>query len=243
LYLYSMHPDFSNPSQSTFTGNGLAHPFTVPAYNPYNPGCDPVNGSCIPEPSGSGVGSLADRLMYRFAYWDDGPLAHISSTPPLPAPAQHWLVTHTTTASGGQAGMRWYEITAPIRTVTIDGLSLFQSGTFAPDSNYRWMGSIARDKVGDIALGYSVSSSTMNPAIAFTGRTVNDPLGQMEAEQVIVQGAGEQVGTGNRWGDYSSMSIDGSDGCTFWYAQEYYTETASFDWSTRLASLKFSNCH
>ena len=243
LYLYSMHPDFSNPSQSTFTGNGLADPFTVPTYSPYNPSCDPINGPCIPEPSGSGVASIADRLMYRFAYWNDGPLPHVSSTPPRPAPAQHWLVTHTTTASGGQAAMRWYEITAPIRTVTINGLSLFQSGTFAPDSNYRWMGSIARDKVGDIALGYSVSSSTMNPAIAFTGRTINDPLGQMEAEQVIVQGAGEQVDTGNRWGDYSSMSIDGSDGCTFWYAQEYYTETASFDWSTRLASLKFSNCH
>lgn len=243
LYLYSMHPDFSNPSQSTFRGSGLAHPFTVPTYNPYKPNCDPIRGACIPEPNGSGVGSLADRLMYRFAYWDDGPTANVPPSPPKPAPAQHWFVNHVTTASGGQAGVRWYEFTAPIRTVDITGLSLFQSGTFAPDSNYRWMGSLARDKVGDIALGYSLSSSTRNPAVAFTGRTVNDPLGQMEAEQVIVHGAGEQIDSLNRWGDYSTMSIDGSDGCTFWYAQEYYMVTASWDWSTRLASLKFSNCH
>ena len=65
----------------------------------------------------------------------------------------------------------------------------------------------------------------------------------MEAEQIIVNGTGSQIGTSNRWGDYSSMAIDGSDGCTFWYAQEYYMVNAQFDWSTRLASLKFSNCH
>lgn len=243
LYLYSVHPVFSNPTQSTFTGSGLADQLTVPTYNPYNPNCDPIRGACIPEPNGSGVGSLADRLMYRFAYWNDGPPVHPPPVPLRPAPAQHWFVSHVTTASGGQAGVRWYEFTAPIKTVTIDGLSLFQSGTFAPDSNYRWMGSLTRDKVGDIALGYSLSSSTMNPSVAFTGRTVKEPLGQMEAERVIIQGTGWQVGSDNRWGDYSTMSIDGSDGCTFWYVQEYYSVTASWDWSTRLASLKFSNCH
>ena len=241
LYLYSMHPVFSNPSQSTFVGSGLANPFTVPTYNPFCAG-NPIRGACIPEPNGSGVASLGDRLMYRFAYWDDGPLVNVPPTPPKPAPAQHWFVSHVTTASGGQAGMRWYEFTAPIKTVTISGLSLFQSGTFAPDANYRWMGSLTRDKAGDIALGYSLASSTVDPSVAFTGRTISDPLGQMEAEQVIVDGTGSQVGTSNRWGDYSSMAIDGSDGCTFWYAQEYYMVTAQFDWSTRVASLKFSNC-
>lgn len=243
LYLYSMHPVFPDPAQSTFQGSNLADPFTVPAYNPYAPNCEPIRGACIPEPNRVGVGSLADRLMYRFVYWNDGPLANITSTAPLPAPAQHWFVNHTAAGSSGQAGVRWYEFTAPIRTVTISGLHLFQSGTFAPDSNYRWMASLARDKAGDIALGYSISSSIRNPAIAVTGRTLGDPLGQMEAEQVIVQGTGEQIDSQNRWGDYSTMWIDPSDGCTFWYAQEYYITTASWDWSTRLASLKFSNCH
>ncbi len=242
LYLYSMHPVYSNPSQSTFSGSGLADPFTVPTYTPF---CDsnPIRGACVPEPGGSGVASIGDRLMYRFAYWDDGPLASVNATPPPQPPQQHWLVSHVATASGGQAGMRWYEITAPIRATTIAGLNLFQSGTFAPDSNYRWMGSLARDKVADIALGYSLASSTVYPSVAFTGRIVTDPHGTMESEQMIVSGTGSQTGTSNRWGDYSSMAIDASDGCTFWYAQEYYMVTGSFDWSTQVASLKFSNCH
>src|SRR5208283_211055 len=120
LYLYSMHPVFSDPTQSTFAGSGLADPFTVPTYTPF---CDsnPIRGACIPEPNGSGVASLGDRLMYRFAYWNDGPLAHVTATPPKPIPSQHWFLNHVATASGGQAGVRWYEMTAPIKTVTING--------------------------------------------------------------------------------------------------------------------------
>ncbi len=242
LYLYSMNPVYSNPSQSTFTGSGLANPFTVPTYTPF---CDnnPIRGACVPEPGGSGVASLGDRVMYRFAYWNDGPLPSVTATPPLPANAQHWFVNHVVTTSGGQAGVRWYEITGSTRPTNINNLILYQSGTFAPDSNYRWMGSLTRDKAGDIALGYSLASSTVFPSVAFTGRIKSDPLGTMEAEQVIVSGTGSQTGTSNRWGDYSSMALDGADSCTFWYAQEYYMVTAQFDWSTQVASLKFSNCN
>jgi hypothetical protein len=241
LYLYSMHIVDWSSGTATFTGSGLADPFTVPTYTPF---CDnnPIRGACIPEPNGSGVASLGDRVMYRFAYWDDGPLANVTATAPIPPPLQHWYVNHVVTASGGQSGVRWYEIIAPVRAVTISGLSLFQSGTFAPDSNYRWMGSLTRDKMNDVLLGYSLASSTVYPSVAFTGRTIHDPLGQMETEQVIVSGSGSQVETENRWGDYSSMAIDAADGCTFWYAQEYYMVTGSFDWSTRVASVKFSNC-
>ncbi len=242
LYLYSMDPDYANPSQSTFTGSGLANPFTVPAYTPF---CDsnPIRGACIPEPNGSGVASLGDRVMYRFAYWNDGPLPSVTATPPIPANAQHWFVNHVVTASGGQAGVRWYEITSTTRPTNINNLLLYQSGTFAPDSNYRWMGSLTRDKAGDIALGYSLASSTIDPSVAFTGRVKSDPLGTMEAEQRIVTGTGSQVATDNRWGDNSSMAIDAADGCTFWYAQEFYMVTGQFDWSTQVASLKFSNCN
>ena len=241
LYLYSMHIVDWSSGTATFVGSGLADPFSVPSYTPFCDG-NPIRGACIPEPNGSGVASLGDRVMYRFAYWDDMPPANATATPPLPAPVQHWYVNHVVTASGGQAGVRWYEITAPIRTVTVSGLSLFQSGTFAPDGNYRWMGSLTRDKKDDIALGYSLASSTVYPSVAFTGRVYTDPLGQMEAEQSIVSGTGSQTDTSNRWGDYSSMAIDAADGCTFWYAQEYYLATGSFDWSTQVASIKFSNC-
>ncbi len=134
-------------------------------------------------------------------------------------------------------GVRWYELRAPSGTPTV-----FQSGTFAPDSNFRWMGSIAMDKVGDIALGYSVSSSSTFPSIRFTGRVPTDPLGTMEAENSIKAGAGSQIGGLNRWGDYSSIAIDPVDDCTFWYTNEYLKTSGSFNWSTQIASFKFPGC-
>ncbi len=243
LYLYSMHPVFPNPSQSTFTGSGLADPITVPTYNPYDPSCNAIRGACIPEPGGLGVAPLSDRVMYRFAYWAD-PASESVVQSVAGQPHQHWYVNHVVSASGGQAGVRWYEFRAASRPVTISGLTLFQSGTYAPDSNSRWMGSMAQDNVGDILVGYSLSSSSVYPSIAAAGRVTTDALGQLEAEVPIFAGTGSQSGTENRWGDYSSMAIDGADGCTFWYTTEYYTvPNTQFDWSTRVASLKFSNCH
>jgi hypothetical protein len=119
---------------------------------------------------------------------------------------------------------------------------VFQQSTFAPDSNFRWMGSIAMDKLGDIALGYSISSANKYPSINFTGRVPTDPKNTMETEAKIVAGKGSQVGTGSRWGDYTSMAIDAQDDCTFWYTNQWYMTTGSFDWSTQLASLKFPSC-
>jgi hypothetical protein len=238
LYLYSMHVDFANPTQSSFTGSGLANPITVPTYTPL---CPLINGpACVPQDSGAYLVSLGDRLMYRFAYWNDGPSDHVKPNA-VPPPSQHWYVNHVTTADGGQGGVRWYEFRAPVHTVTISNVSLFQSGTFAPDSNYRWVGSVAQDKMGDIAMGYSLSSHTVYTSIGVTGRTPSDPLGQMEAETVIVPGTGSQ-GFYERWGDYSSMAID-ADGCTFWYAQDYLTVPTSFTWQTKLVSFKFNGCH
>ena len=234
IYLYSMHPDFADPSMSTFSGADLANPITVPVYVPYCP--SPFQPACIPQ-EGTDVklGSLGDRLMYRLAYWND-------AVPPnaVPPPAQHWYVSHVTTASGGQAGERWYEFRAPQRKSTISDVSLYQSGTFAPDANYRWMGSVAQDKMGDIGLGYSVASSTMWNSIALTGRVPGDPLGQMEAETIAVAGTGNS-GPYSSWGDYSSMALD-ADGCTFWYAQQYSTASGTMNWQTRLISFRFNGC-
>src|SRR5579871_679970 len=239
LYIYSMHPDFANPSQSIFTGSGLANPITVPTYTAFCP--SPAHQNCVPqEETPTLLGSLGDVLMYRLAYWDDGPLANVG-THAGRLPQQHWYVNHVVTASGGQAGVRWYEFRAPVRAVTVSDVSLFQAGTLAPDSNYRWMGSIAGDKAGDIALGYSIASSTMWDSIAISGRVPSDPLGQMEAETIATAGTGSQGGdTG--WGDYSSMALD-SDGCTFWYAQEYYVTPVSDTWQTSLISFRFNGCH
>jgi hypothetical protein len=152
------------------------------------------------------------------------------------------VATHSIvpTGSGGAvSAVRWYEIRSPKSSPVV-----FQSGTIGGGKSpvSRWMASIAMDKAGDIALGYSKSSTKVKPSIEYTGRVPGDPLGKMESPSVIINGQGVQVASQNRWGDYSSMAIDPTDDCTFWYAQEYYVVTSSFNFHTRLASFKFKGC-
>jgi len=213
LLLWKFHVDFATPANSTFTG-----PTTIPVAS-FSPLCG--GGTCVVQPGTSQrLDSLADRLMYRLAYrkFADG--------------HESLFVNHAITT-----GERWYELRDPNGTPTV-----FQQGTVAPDSSTRWMGSIAADQSGDIALGYSVSSSSVFPSVFFTGRVPSDPLGSMETEQVIVNGTGSQTGGLNRWGDYSDMSVDPVDDCTFWYTQEYIKSNGSLNWNTRIANFKFPNC-
>ncbi len=251
LSLYSVHiNNESDWSQgATFTGDGNSQLIAVATYTPSCNGS--FGGACVPQKGITDkADSLGDRLMYRFAYFEDQPVVNVLATPPKPLPSQHWLVNFDVEAAGGNIGPRWMEFTAPIKTVPVTSLSLFQQGTYAPDGNWRWMGSVARDKMGDILLGYSEScgdncpgGTPTYPSIYIAGRQVNDPLGlgQLEPEVLVVAGSGSQPDTSNRWGDYSSMRID-HDGCTFWYTQEFYMVTQRFDWSTQVASAKFSNC-
>ena len=127
--------------------------------------------------------------------------------------------------------------------------SVRQQGTFAPDDGVnRWMGSVAMDKKGDIAAGYSVVNATdVFPGIRYTGRLAGDPVGQMTlGEGVIVNGSGVQTTTNSRWGDYTSLNVDPVDDCTFWYVNEYYAAagaaSASNGWQTRIASFKLPGC-
>lgn len=230
LYLYSMHPVFSNPIQTIFVGINLANPICVLSYGQRYTGI-PQQGTSIL------LDSLGNASMFRFTYWNDGS-----------GGMQHWYMNHTVDYSG-RAAARWYEFRAPESPVTLSSVFLYQSGTFAPDSNHRWMGSIAQDKLGNIALGYSESSSQMYPSIYVTGRVPSDPVGQMEGEVLVcpqINCTASQIlgcgGSCNRWGDYSSMAIDTSDGCTFWYAQEYIDAIAPEYWQTRLISFAFNNC-
>jgi hypothetical protein len=150
------------------------------------------------------------------------------------------VVNHSVQVSSAsnQTGIRWYEIRNPNGTPVV-----FQQSTYAPDSvTYRWMGSMAQDKIGNMAVGYSASSSSMNPGIFYTGRSVTDPINTMGTEQLIIAGTGSQTLV-TRWGDYSGMAMDPSDDCTFWYANEYLTANGNFNWHTRIASFKFPTCH
>lgn len=222
LNYYTFNPNFTAKTLAV-TG-----PTSIPVAS-FSQACG--GGACITQPGTSNqLDSLADRLMYRLAYrkFADG--------------HESLVVTHSVLVSGGKRsqvdGVRWYELRNP----GAGAPTLYQQGTFTPDSANRWMGSIAMDKNGDMALGYSVSSGSVYPSIRFTGRLSTDTLGTMEAENSIFKGAFSQTGTLHRWGDYSAMQIDPSDDCTFWYTNEYLPATGSFNWSTQIASFKFSSC-
>ena len=216
LNLFKFHVNFTTPSSSTFSG-----PTVIPV-TAFTPVCN--GGTCVTQPGTTNkLDSLADRLMYRLAYRNFG--SHES------------LAVNHSVAAGTSGGVRWYEIQNPAGTPT-----LAQQGTFAPDSNFRWMGSIAMDQSGDMAMGYSVSSSSVSPSVRFTGRTPSDPVNTMEAETSIVTGTGSQNGTLTRWGDYSAITVDPVDDCTFWYTTEYMKTTGTFNWNTRIANFKFPGC-
>jgi hypothetical protein len=219
LNLFEFHVDFVNPGNSSLAGPTLIE------VAPFSELCArATDRACIPEPyPGEKVDSLGDRLMYRLAYRNFG---------------DHESLVATHSIEGGAlSGVRWYEIRDP-------GSSpfLFQQGTVVDPNLDYWMGSIAMDDAGNIALGFSVSSDSVDPSVAVVGRTPSDPLGTMEAPLYLVNGTGVQVNSFKRWGDYSSMSVDPEDGCTFWYSQEFYKVTGSFNWSTRIASFRFTTC-
>ena len=212
---WKFHSDFSNPAAASFTG-----PFTV-AVAAFTPACA---SQCVQQPNTTTrLDALGDRLMFRNAYRYDG----------VGQPEK--LVLNHSIAGGGGVAVRWYELRNP------QSPTLFQQGTFAPDLNSRWMGSIAMDRAGDIALGYSTSSSSVFPSVRYTGRLSTDPLGTLQSENILVNGGGSQTGL-TRWGDYSAMTIDPRDDCTFWYTQEYLQSSGSFNWSTRIGSFKFNGC-
>ena len=219
LNLFQFHADFTKPPNSSFTGPALI------AVAPFTEVCQgALVLACIPEPPpGERVDSLGDRLMFKLAYRNFGD--HES------------LVANHTITGGAFAGVRWYEIRSP-------GVAPFvhQQGTVVDPVNSFFMGSIAMDNAGDIALGFSASSRSLAPSIYAVGRTPSDPSGAMNGPSLLMAGTGVQTTSFNRWGDYSAMTVDPSDDCTFWYTQEYYRTTGSFNWSTRISAFKFDNC-
>jgi len=146
-------------------------------------------------------------------------------------------VANHTVSGGPLAAVRWYEIRNPSTAPFV-----YQQGTVvSPDTNF-WLGSIAMDKAGNIALGFSASSDSLDPSVEIVGRVPSDPLGSMESPAIAVLGAGVQQASFHRWGDYSSMSVDPKDDCTLWFSQEYYATSGNFNWSTRVTSFKFNSC-
>ena len=126
-----------------------------------------------------------------------------------------------TVASGGVAGIRWFEV----NNATSGTPDFTQQGTYQPDNTYRWMGSTAMDGNGNLAVGFSASSTSIYPQIRYAGRLAGDPPGTLtQGEEHLFDGTGSQIDTVSRWGDYSDMTVDPVDDCTFWYTQEYYDD-------------------
>lgn len=208
MEIWELSADWANPANSTFT---LAESLTPATFN--------SNVSGIPQPgTGTGLASISSVLMFRLPFRDFG--------------SYKAMVANHTVNAGGRAGIRWYELRddGP-------GWTIYQQGTYSPDTENRWMGSIAMAENGNIALGYSVSSSTVYPSIRYTGRTANAPPGEMNVQEIeVMAGASSQTNI-ERWGDYSCMSVDPASDTTFWFTTEYMKGAG---WGTRIVSFDFS---
>lgn len=232
LLIWKFHVDFANPVNTTM-GTGPTHqPNAMIPVARFNLACSGTGDTCVPQPGTSHqLDSLGERLMFRLAY------RKFTSREAL-------VLNHTVDIGPptGRTAIRWYEIRNPDAAQP----TIFQQGTFSPDSTHRWMGSIAMDKVGNIGLAYSISGTSVKPGVAFTARAPTDPPGIMGAESVIKAGGGIQDTPSrhlSRWGDYSGLTVDPVDDCTFWFTTEFQGANGVFNWRTTIAKFKLNSCH
>jgi len=224
--LWQFSVNWLNPAATTFSQESISSPV-------YTPGCyrvkAPGDTACVPEPTTAStknyIDSVGDRFMYRFSYRNFGTY-------------QSYLASHTVqvgTAALSQTGVRWYELRGSVPAI-------YQSGQISPDTtNYRFMPSITQDVAGNAAVGYSISSASMHPGIAasyWSLDTNNTPT-----EISLYTGSADDENT-YKWGDYTDMTVDPINGCTFWYTNEYYTvnQTSQPTWQTRVANFTLPGC-
>jgi hypothetical protein len=213
------HVDFAVPANSTFTK------VAAPAAAPFAFLC-PFT-ACVPQLLvGSFLDGLGDRLMFRLAYRNFG-------TPSAPNES---VVANYSVSSVGVAGVRWFEM----KNVTNGPVTISQESTYQPDTTWRWMGSVAMDFSGDLAVGFSASSPTINPQVRYATRLSTSPPSTLDGEAHLFDGTGSQSDTSSRWGDYSDMTVDPIDDTTMWYTQEYYATNSSFNWRTRIGTFRIN---
>jgi subtilisin-like proprotein convertase family protein len=230
LRLFDFHADFANPGNSTFTERAES-PVAVAAFDPSTPvGRDDIEQPPPANNATAALDAIGDRLMHRLQYRNFG--TH-----------QSLVVNHTVNVGTGttlalhQAGVRYYELRNTAGTYVVN-----EQASFAPDATNRWMGSAAMDREGNLAVGYSVSSTTVFPGIRYAGRLAGDPANSLAQGEATLQAGGfVQTHTSSRWGDYSSLNVDPIDDCTFWHTNEYYLDdqpNITAEWHTRVGSFK-----
>lgn len=228
IRLFDFHADFSNPNNSTFS----ERPESPLAVSPFDP-TSPVGRDDIAQPPpGEKLDSQSDRLMYRVGYRNFG--THESLV-------FNQTVRVTPVEQVYRAGVRVYEL----RRASA-GFNVRESASFGNNETSRFMGGAAQDHQGNLAFSYSRSDEIKFPSIFYSGRLAADPIGTFRMEEFLITGTGVQKAFGFRWGDYSGMSIDPSDDCSFWITNEYYTlesqEESDFGWLTRIGKFKFPEC-
>ena len=223
--VWAFHVDWNDPDNSSFTlrANVPAADFTVLLCVDDE---GDITADCVPQ---LGVvdrlDAIPDRLMFRNAYrrFPDG---------------RESMLNNFTVKADSVAGIRWFELQRALP----GNWTLRQQDTYRPDNTSRWMGSIASDNQGNIALGFSASSATIHPQIRYAGRLATDPLGILSGEKHLFDGTGSQFRR-TSWGDYSDMTVDPVDDCTFYYTNEYYAKTGGgANWKTRIGYFKFAQC-
>ncbi|HBB86856.1 MAG TPA: hypothetical protein DC047_04510 [Blastocatellia bacterium] len=232
LLLWKFHVDFANKNNTTMGVGPTRQPDAVIPVARYNLACSGTGGTCLPQPGTSRqLDSLGERLMFRLAYRKF-------------ATSEALVLNHSVDIGPptGRTAVRWYEIRNP----NAPQPTVFQQGTFSPDATHRWMGSIAMDKMGNIAVAYNITGNGQKPGVAFTARAPNDPPGIMGVETVIKAGGGIQDTSSthlSRWGDYSGLTVDPVDDCTFWFTTEFQGANGVFNWRTSIAKFKLNSCH
>jgi hypothetical protein len=233
MQLTKFVPNFTNPAASTFNDGFGGATFSFVAF-PLDAttlaACNDNGNNCVPQlgTTTNRLDTLGSRHMYRLVYRNFGTHDALLFTQSV----------DDSTGNPAKANLRWWEIRSPNANPPV----VFQNSTYVPSGDSRWMGSAAFDKLGNIGIGYSASSSTMHPAIRVAGRRRTDPKNLLRTEQLVQAGGGSQTGTLTRWGDYSTMQIDPLDDCTFWYTTQYIGANGTFNWRTRIASFRFPNC-
>jgi hypothetical protein len=224
--VWKFHVDWNSISTSTLTG-----PFNSVTATSWSQ-LTAANGD-VPSP-GNSLDTLYPRLMMQNQYSNIGGVESLWDS--------HSVGAAGTTSA--QSGVRYYQVKVTGGTVEANATQAF---THAPDTTNRYMASVAVDRVGDMAIGYTTSTALLNPALKYAGRLAGDPLNSLpQTEATLFQGTGSQSGTCGgaactRWGDYSAMTLD-PDGCTFWYTNEYYLAPSSLNDRTRIGAFSFPSC-
>lgn len=229
--LYEYDVDWGNAANSTYT---LVNSFSPPEITDFIwTICGFFESDCLPQPTTTvNLDSGSWWPMQRFQYRNFGSHETLVGT---------WTVE--VLAAGDQAAPRWFELRRDANARGA-GWSVFQEGTYVPDTANRWEPSISMNGQGDIGMVYSVVDADNNvfPGIRFAGRQADDPLGTLRTESSLIEGTGVQTSSSNRWGDYASMDVDPSDDCRFWFTSEYVQTTGGANWQTRIGTFSFPGC-